>query len=269
MSKPLAIVPGYVTTGHDVEILRVAVQSLRDTVGDACDLLVVDDGSPETDLVTACRHIVEGLDGEFIAKGRNEGFAKTVNVGLRRCLNNELDAVLVNADIEFKTETWLDLMLQRKDPEGRLASIVGARLLYPNGLIQHAGVYFSLLYREFSHIYQYGPGNLPEALNARVCPVTAALQFIRHECLEHVGIYDERFLLGWEDVDYCVRTWKSGRSVIYEPGIVATHHESFFRGRVNPKIQDWQAKSWLYFCEKHATTSFAEFVPSLVLEEAA
>lgn len=265
--KPLAIVPAFVTQGHDVEIFRVAVQTLRDTVGDACDLLVIDDGSPDTNLVMACRHITEGLDGEYVAKPRNEGFAKTVNVGLRRCLNNNLDAVLVNADIEFKTRTWLKLMLKCQDREGKPASIVGARLLYPNGLIQHAGVYFSLLYREFSHIYQYGPGNLPEALHSRVCPVTAALQFIRNECIEANGVYDERFLLGWEDVDYCVRAWQSGRSVIYEPGIVATHHESFFRGRVNPKIQDWQAKSWLYFCEKYASTSFAEFIPSLVVDE--
>lgn len=249
-------------------MLERTVTTLRDTVGDACDLIVVDDGSPHADLVAYCRGIVEALDGEYVAKGRNEGFSHTVNVGLRKALIEGRDAILVNSDIEFTTKTWLSLMLKQRTSDGeKPASIVGALLLYPNGLIQHSGIYFSMLYREFDHIYRYGPHNLPEARHARVCPVTGALQFIRHECLAEVGIYDDSFRMGWEDVDYCVRVWLSGRECIYQPGVTAIHHEGFFRGasRGSQKVEKWQHESWLRFCGKWGSTSFAEFVPSLTM----
>lgn len=264
--KPLAIIPTYVTKGTDVTVAADAVTSLRKTVGDACDLYVIDDGSPEQDLVTALRAVVEEHDGEFMAKPRNEGFAKTVNVGLRRAMNEERDSVLVNADIEFVTEGWLNLMQQQASSDGsRPAGIVGARLLYPNGLIQHAGIFFSILSREFDHIYRYGPGDLPEALHAREVPVTGALQYIRYACLEEVGLYDENFKLGWEDVDYCIRAWLAGQPIVYQPGVVAYHHESFFRaGRKSAKIEKWTQQSWMHFCDKWRDQSFAEFVPSLV-----
>jgi hypothetical protein len=129
-------------------------------------------------------------------------------------------------------------------------------------------VHNSLLTREFDHRFRYGPGNLPEAQVATVCPVTGALQFIRHECLAEVGLYDETFRLGWEDVDYNVRAWLSGRQCIFQPGIRAIHHESFTRGhgRADEKIAKWTNESWLRFCSKWGDQSFAEFVPMLTIQ---
>jgi GT2 family glycosyltransferase len=133
-----------------------------------------------------------------------------------------------------------------------------------NGVVVHnSGIFFSLLHRCFEHIYKYAPADLPEALCARRCPVTAALQFIRHDCLEHVGLYDGSFLLGWEDVDYCIRTFQAGGECVYQGAVRAYHHEFFTRGRPSPKIADWQNRSWLYLVEKYKHTSFAEFCPSL------
>jgi GT2 family glycosyltransferase len=265
--KPLAIIPAFSRNVHDVAVLETCVSSLRRTAKDACDLLVVDDGSPDAEAAEASCKIVEGVDGEFHACETNEGFSHAVNIGLRRALQEGRDAILVNADIEFFTSTWLELMVKQPTSNGEgLASVVGALLLYPNETIQHAGVFFSLLCREFDHIYRYGPRNLPEALNAKVCPVTGALQFIRHDCLAEIGLYDETFRMGWEDVDYCLRVWRAGRECIYQPGVQAIHHESFFRGagRQDAKIASWQALSWARFAEKWAGVNFGEFVPNLV-----
>jgi GT2 family glycosyltransferase len=264
--RPLAIIPTYVRSTHDIAMFKAALHSLRETVGHTCDVLVVDDGSPDDDLVSALGHVCRDYNAELRAKLKNTGFATTVNYGLKRCLKEGRDAILVNADIEFGlTKDWLSLMERQPSSDGKgNASVVGALLLYPNGLIQHAGVYFSFLTRDFNHRFNYGPGDLPEAQHATVCPVTGALQFIRHECLEGVGLYDEHFKLGWEDVDYCIRVWQSGRECVYQPGVRAIHHESFFRGRQDPKIQRWTYESWMYFKQKHADTSFAEFVPNLL-----
>jgi GT2 family glycosyltransferase len=96
--------------------------------------------------------------------------------------------------------------------------------------------------------------------------VTGALQFIRWETLDRVGVYDETFKMGWEDVDYCIRAWKAGLSCVYQPGIRAIHHESAFRGNAAPgsKLANWQAASWQRFVTKYARTNFAEFIPNLV-----
>lgn len=265
--KPLAIIPTYLAEGQDLEVLMTCLESLRKTAGDSCDVLIVDDGSPDPELVEGVKAsgVNAGLEFDLFAKSENTGFAKTVNIGLRRALQEGRDAILVNADIEFVDNGWVTRMVEQDAEDGtRLASIVGGLLLYPNGLIQHGGIYFSLLHRCFEHVYKFAPHDLPEAQHARSAPVTGALQFIRHDCLRDVGIYDEKFLLGWEDVDYCIRAWNAGKSVVYQPTIRAVHHESFFRGRQSDKIADWQARSWRHFNEKHANQSFENFVPSLI-----
>jgi GT2 family glycosyltransferase len=261
--KPLAVVPTYLRSTEDLEVAITAVASLAATAD--AEILVVDDGSPRADLVDALEAATAGFESEVHRKEDNTGFSRTVNVGLAAALEEGRDAVLVNADVEFFQSGWLERMQgqEREDGSGP-ASIVGARLLYPNGLIQHAGVYFSILTRSFGHIYQYGPGDLPEALWARRCPVTAALMFIRHECMEAIGLYDEQFQMGFEDVDYCIRAFKSGRECVYQPKVLAFHHESLFRGRPSPKLADWQMRSLIYLNRKYARENFAEWVPSVI-----
>lgn len=268
MPKPLAIVPTYVRKMIDVEVFETMLTSLRATAEDTVDVMVVDDGSPAPDLVKALREICGRFEAILMEKKHNDGYSHTINVGLRKCLLEGRDAITVNSDIEFGlTKDWVGLMQrqQRSNGEGP-ASIVGALLIYPSGLIQHGGIYFSMLTRDFGHRYAYGPGTLAEAQIAAVCPVTGALQFIRHECLQQVGLYDESFKLGWEDVDYCVRAWLSGRECVYQPGIRAVHHESFFRGqgRADDKIARWTNESWMRFVAKYAEVSFAEFVPNML-----
>lgn len=264
----MAVIPCYVRELMDVKVCEAAVSSLRATAGDRCEVMLIDDGSPDAELVGALADIAELNGARFFAKDENEGYARTINVGLRRCLVEGRDAITINSDIEFGlTSDWLGLMQRQMRSDGQgLASVVGALLLYPNGLIQHGGVFFSVLTRDFGHRFNYGPGNLPEAQIATVCPVTGALQFIRHECLQTVGLYDETFRMGWEDVDYCVRVWLSGRQCIYQPGVRAIHHESFFRGqtRADKKIAQWTHDSWHRFVEKYAHQSFAEFVPNMM-----
>jgi GT2 family glycosyltransferase len=264
--KPLAIIPAYSRRAMDVDVLETCLWTLRETAGDGCDVLVVDDGSPEPDLVRATALACERHDAELVERSSNAGFSATVNVGLRRCLEEGRDAVLANADIEFGlTKDWLGLMERQQSDNGSgLASIVGALLLYPPGLlIAHGGIYFSLLARYFAHRFQYAPADLPEAQIATVCPVTAALMFIRHECLEGIGLFDESFGLAHEDVDYDVRAWQSGRQCVYQPGIRAIHRESFFRGQVDEKIANRTEDSWRRFREKHSGVSFAQWVPDV------
>lgn len=263
--KPLVVIPNYASNPEDVAMLVDCLRSIRETVGEWVDVVVVDDGSPAWDLVAEAllNEHSEGLC-EVVRKEENEGFSRTVNVGLRRALEEGRDAVLCNADIEFMGPGWLNAMrgqtrLDRDEP----ADVVGALLCYPNGTIQHAGVYFSLLTRVFDHLHKHGPMNLPEALRPRACPVTAALQFIRHATLERVGLYDEEFRMGWEDVDYCLRVFLDGGQCVYSPNVRAWHRESVFRSRPSERLARWQGESFYRLMTKYADVNFASLVPAL------
>ena len=262
-SAPLCVIPSYLRTPADLDLLVRCLVSLWSTAPDA-GVLVVDDGSPERSLVEQAAVAVGELGYELIAKDENEGFSRTVNVGLRRALETGRDAVLVNADIEFHEAGWLDRMVARTDTEGRPAAVVGARLLYPNGCIQHAGVFFAPRSRAFWHRCQYAPANIPEALTPVLCPVTGALQLIRHETLAAIGVYDDAFRMGYEDVDYCLRVFDSGRECIYEPSVCAIHHESVFRGRKTPKLVAWHDESLARLRTKWAGADLSPFTPAIV-----
>lgn len=260
--RPLVVIPTYLTQPGDVEVTMTAVESTRKTAGESVDIMLVDDGSPAKAEVEALIAGTEALGAGFHAKQENTGFAKTVNVGLRKALAEGRDAVLLNADMEITTAGWLNHFRATSDDLGDQVAVCGALLLFPNGLIQHAGVYFSLLTRTFDHLYKYAPSNLPEALEKRVCPVTAAFQYIRHSTLEEVGLYDEKFLMGWEDVDYCIRTFLAGKRCVFNPNVRGFHHEMMFRGKPSEKLREWQAKSFIYLCMKYAEQGFGEWVPN-------
>lgn len=257
MADTLAIMPTFLRSKEDLILTENAIRSLRDTCD--ADLLVVDDYSPDLQLAVRVEEICEEVGAEFDRRPQNDGFSRTVNVGLRRARKTDRHALLVNADIEFIGNGWFDHM--RQNP----AAVVGALLLYPNLLIQHAGVYFSVIVREFDHIYRGAPMTLAQAHEPRICPVTGALQLIKHETLKKIGIYDENFRMGYEDVDYCHQVFKSGMQCAYEPQAQAIHHESMFRKRDPSKqLVEWQQQSWEYLHQKHAGHNFADYVPTLM-----
>jgi len=168
--------------------------------------------------------------------------------------------VLVNQDIALRDGRWLDRMLEQRGRDAReMASVVGGLLLYPRGTIQHAGVCRGVT-RPFSHIYRHAPGDLPEAQTSRVCPVTAALQFVRNECLQAVGLYDEDFPMGYEDVDYCLRTLLSGRECVYQPKVVAYHIERSVRPQ-HSSHSEWRDRGLSLLNAKYSHETLAELVP--------
>jgi len=259
----LCIVPAFVRNEEELDVLLRCLVSLRSTAPDA-EVLVVDDASPAQQLIAGLEAVCDELGIALVSNDENSGFSATVNAGLEFALATERDAVLVNADIEFLEPGWLERMRARTDTQGRPAAVVGARLLYPNGLIQHAGIFLSPLHRDWLHRFQYGPGDLPEAMTPTRCPVTAALQLIRYETLEQIGLYDETYKMCFEDLDYCLRVFEAGLECIYEPTVVASHREKFFRGKPDPKIAQWTRESTARMYQRWGTTDLSQWVPEVL-----
>ncbi len=167
------------------------------------------------------------IDAKCRLNETNRGFAAACNAGAAVAQGDYL--VFLNSDLEFRPG-WLEpLVSAAKDPA---VAAVGARLLYPDGTIQHGGVFL----REdqldrmpliASHDRVGEPGDDPEANRRQsLLAVTAAALLVRREAFEAVGGFDEGYFNGYEDVDLCLKLRGRGLAVVYEPACVLIHHES-------------------------------------------
>lgn len=141
--------------------------------------------------------------------------------------------LLLNNDTEVIEPDWIQAMLeQAQRPE---VGCVGAKLLYPNNLIQHAGVVIGVG-GAANHCYAklpadqngyFGQLNVVREYSA----VTAACVMIRKSVYEEMdGLDEENLAVSFNDVDFCLRLREKGLLVIYTPYASLYHHESLSRG---------------------------------------
>jgi GT2 family glycosyltransferase len=219
----LAVVPACLRTPHDAELLSRCLVSLWRTAP-GVPAIVVDAspaGSPHgRDLPAVCAE----LSFELLQLDGTASFARAANAGLAIAEAIAADAVVIHHDVELIEPGWLDALLDTG------ATIAGARLVFPDGTLQHCGYLYSRLHGRFEPRFLFGPADLPAALADAVCPVSSALTLIRHEALVALGGFDEGYALGHEDVDLCLRAFASGGSCVYVPSAVALHHHVAWRG---------------------------------------
>lgn len=140
--------------------------------------------------------------------------------------------LFLNNDIEVIDSGWLrELVSQCVRPD---VGVVGAKLLYPYGAIQHAGVVVGMA-GVAGHIYRgcpedYPGGTLPSNLVRDVAAVTGACLAMRSDVFDRLGGFDEAELgVGYSDIDFCARSRAAGLRVIYTPFCRLLHHESASR----------------------------------------
>lgn len=221
--RPVTVViPAY---GPPDDVIA-AVRSIRATTPAGQVHVIVADDASAPEHVARLRQ-VEGV--ELIEGAENVGFAANANRGLRAA-DPAHDIVLLNADV-VAGKHWL-AALQKAAYESERVGIVGAKLLYPDGRIQHAGVHRNLEAPQwFDHRYRFkasdhGPANV----SGPVLAVTGACMYVRRALIDEVGLLDERYPMAYEDVDWCLRAWEAGWSVEYAPTAELTHLESASRG---------------------------------------
>jgi GT2 family glycosyltransferase len=219
----LAVIPACLRTPQDAELLSRCLVSLWRTAPGVPAIVV--DASPVgsrhgTDLPAVCAE----LSYELVRLDGAAPFARAANAGLAIAEAVGADAVVVHHDVELIEPGWLDALLDSG------ATIAGARLLFPDGTLQHCGYLYSRLHARFEPRLLFGPADLPASLEGAVCPVGAALTLIRYDALVALGGFDETYQLGGEDVDLCLRAFAAGGSCVYAPRAVALHHHVAWRG---------------------------------------
>ncbi|TKB65719.1 MAG: glycosyltransferase [Nitrospira sp.] len=212
------------------ELTRQCLAALvKTTEGISWELIVVDNHS--TDDTASFLSSLAG-DVQIISNQENLGFAKACNQGARVARSQYL--VFLNNDT-IPQPGWLSSLVSEVDAHPEVG-IVGSKLLYPDGTVQHAGVVRDLEHRLPYHIYKSFAGDHPVVNQRREFQiVTAACLLIRRSLFEEVGGFDEGYVNGFEDADLCLKVRERGYVIVYQPRSVVLHLESQTAGR---KIHD-------------------------------
>ena len=148
--------------------------------------------------------------------------------------------LLLNNDTEVITPNWLEEMVMYA--QQKRVGCVGAKLLYPDDTIQHAGVGFGIG-GVAGHLHKYFPAT-SDGYMGRLNYVqdvygdTAACLLIRKEIYDEVHGLDESYAVAFNDVDFCVRVREAGYTNVFTPFAQLYHYESKSRGMEdNPEKQ--------------------------------
>lgn len=135
--------------------------------------------------------------------------------------------LLLNDDVSPIGPDWLNAMVAHlADPQ---VAVVGAKLLYPGGTVQHGGVLMGLsglCDHAHRHLAGDAPGYAGRAVEAQeLSAVTGACLLVRRRVLLELGGLDERYPSAFNDVDLCLRVREAGHAVVFAPEAVLHHHE--------------------------------------------
>lgn len=257
-----------VPTKDHVDLLSACVHSIFEkTDYPNFELVLVENGSSDPHTFEYYKDLEDTHDTVHVCyyqrkEGEGFNYSALVNFGAQQAQGSIY--VFLNNDTVVISPMWLSElvgMLSRKE-----IGIVGAKLIYPDGLIQHAGM-FANANGDFSHINQNMSADARGYMNSLMLPraysmVTGALHALRRSVFEELSGYDETLAVGFNDGDICLRARALGYYVVYNPFVELYHHEFSSRGReiTNPALRQRYLQEKAYMQRKHARF-FAEGDP--------
>ena len=196
------------------------------------EVLVIDNGSTDPKVLELYADYERTKPGfRALIKEEKFNFSRSINRGMFNASGEHF--LLLNNDVEVIESNWLKEMVSCLNFDD--TGIVGAKLLYGDDTLQHAGV-ITGLGGLAGHWYLNKPSNFGGPMkrlhlrNSMTC-VTGAVMLISGECARAIGAWDEEnFTVGYNDVDYCLRAYKAGYRIIWTPYACLYHHESQSRG---------------------------------------
>jgi GT2 family glycosyltransferase len=229
---PEPLVSAIVPTRDRADLLRACAEGvLARTDYRAIELIILDNDSAEPETAALFEELRRDPRVRVIEVPGRFNFSAMVNQGASAARGDIL--LLLNNDIEVLNPLWLgEMVSQALRPE---IGAVGARLLFPNGNVQHSGVILTPepnAYHALRHSRGDDPGYYGQlALTRTYLAVTGACLAIRREVFEEVGGLDEQHLaVTSNDIDLCLRIGARGYRVICTPRAELMHHESATRG---------------------------------------
>ena len=215
------------------------------------EIVIVENDSEEDETFEYYRRITAESDKVSVLCYPDAfNFSKIVNFGAQHTEGEYL--LLLNNDTEVITPDFIEEMVgygARKD-----VGVVGAKLLYRDRTVQHAGVVVGP-HGLAAHLHggipenaagYFGRATRPQNLSA----VTGACQMIRRGVFNEVGGYSEEYTVGFNDVDFCLKVREAGYLVVFNPYAKLFHYEFTSRGKDEPlskRIRAEQEKALMHY----------------------
>lgn len=218
---------------HAVDLERCIKSIVEKSTYDNYEIIIVENNSTTEEIKELYIKLTENYD--FIKVVSFEGkfnYSAVNNLGVTYASGDYI--LLLNNDTEVITANWMEELLmyaQRED-----VGAVGAKLLYPDKTIQHAGVVIGLgAHRTAGHSHYKMPqqnlgymGRLCYAQN--MSAVTGACLMVKKSLYEQVGGLEETFEISLNDVDFCLKLREAGLLNVWTPFAQLYHYESISRG---------------------------------------
>jgi len=239
---------------NQVEYTKQCIEALyKNTPESLFKVIIVDNNSTDG----TKKFITDfGKNIQIISNSENLGFAKACNQGAKKASGKFL--LFLNNDT-VPLPGWLEELLATANADADVG-IVGSKLLYPDGTIQHAGIRF--INGIPDHPYRNFPGDHPEANVAKELDmVTGACLLIKKDVFFDCKGFDEQYKNGVEDIDLCLKVRNNGHKVIYNPKSTLYHYEGRTPGRFNhvkENLQYFFARWADYFDDKGNFSKKAE-----------
>jgi GT2 family glycosyltransferase len=180
---------------------------------------IVDNGH----LPDAIEESLRSFDARRLTLLQPFNFAANLNAAAKRVAGDFL--LFLNDDTEVITPIWLEGMLQQaRQPK---VGAVGAKLLFPDGRLQHAGV--ALVEGCPGHAWYGEPASAAPAMPREWLAVTGACLMTPRSLFLSTGGFDERFSFNYNDVDYCLRLHELGWRIVCASQVELLHHEAMDR----------------------------------------
>lgn len=236
------------------------------------EIIIVDNGSVEDDTFRLFKELSVDKRVRIVKFDRDFNYSEICNFGASLA-NGDL-LLMLNNDVEAISEysDWLDEMVSqiaRTD-----IGAVGAKLLYPNRQIQHAGVILGIggvaghAHKNFGENDFGYISRLQVAQELSCC--TAACLLLRRSVFEQIGGFDAINLkVAFNDVDLCMRIRQAGYQIVYTPAATLVHHESYSRGAEDSPakiLRSQREANYMLNTWAEALTADPAYSPSLTLE---
>ncbi len=217
-----------------IDLLKQCIQSIiHHTTYPDYEIILVSNNSKEKETFCYLNKITTENDNiRFLEWNHEFNYSEINNIAVKKATGNLI--LFLNNDIEVISSGWLTSLASQIQYKNVAA--VGAKLLYPNKTVQHAGIIIGIGGCA-DHVFKFHEDDdngymlRANVINNFSALTAACLLIKKQDFIESGGLDTENLKISFNDVDLCMKIRQSEKLIVYHPYVKLTHHESVSRGK--------------------------------------